>query len=109
MKKVVAQRKDIAFYLILFPLVQIHPESYKKTQAVMCEKSLVKALEMLENAYAKKPIPEPSCKTTAIDENLNLGKRLGISGTPTLIMPGGDILGPVSTAEEIIAQVDKLK
>jgi thiol:disulfide interchange protein DsbC len=109
MKKVVEQRKDIAFYLILYPLVQIHPEAYKKTQAVMCEKSLAKALEMLEDAYAKKPIPNPTCKDKVIDENLKLGKRLGITGTPTLIMPGGAILKPVSTADEIIAEIDRLK
>jgi thiol:disulfide interchange protein DsbC len=109
MKKVVEQRKDIAFYLILYPLVQIHPEAYKKTRAVMCEKSPVKALEMLEDAYAKKNLPDPSCKTRAIDENLKLGKLLGINSTPTLIMPNGAILGRISSAEDIIAEIDKLK
>jgi len=106
MKKIVEQRKDIAFYVILLP---IHPTAVKKTRAVMCQKSLAKALEMLEDAYAQKPIPEPSCKSRVIDDNLKLGRQLGINGTPTVIMPNGDITRQIDSAEEIIAEVDKLK
>ena len=82
MKTITEERKDIAFYIIMFPL-KIHPEAYKKAKAIVCEKSLI----LLEDAFNKKPIPEPKCETTSIDENIKLAEKLGISSAPTLILP----------------------
>jgi thiol:disulfide interchange protein DsbC len=86
-KKVVQERKDVAFYKKMFPL-KIHPEAYEKSKTIVCEKSL----EMLENAFEKKPLPKPKCETTAVDENIKLAEKLGISGTPALIMPDGRLI-----------------
>jgi thiol:disulfide interchange protein DsbC len=55
MKKVVADRKDIAFYIKLFPL-KSNLEAYEKSKAILCEKSL----SLLEDAFAKKPLPKPN-------------------------------------------------
>jgi len=35
MKKVVSERKDIAFYIILYPL-PMHKEAYGKSKAIIC-------------------------------------------------------------------------
>ena len=48
MKKVVRERKDIAFYIKMFPL-KIHPGAYDKAKTIVCEKSL----KLLEDAYQK--------------------------------------------------------
>lgn len=102
MKKVIQGRKDVAFYIKLFPIVQIHPEAYQKAKAIACEKSNEKALRMLEDAFAKKPLPEPSCETDLVDKTIELGKRLAIRGTPTIIfMDGSRISGAVSMDELI--------
>ena len=74
--KVVKQRKDIVFFIKLFPLKSIHPDSYRKSKAIACEKDKAKALKMLEDAFAKKPVPQPSCDTKTIDDNLALGEKL---------------------------------
>lgn len=87
LKKVIAENKDIVFYLKLMPL-KIHPDSYWKSQSIMCSGSL----QMLEDNFEKKPIPRPSCQSPVIEENLRLATELGISGTPTLIMPDGFVL-----------------
>jgi thiol:disulfide interchange protein DsbC len=87
MKKVVKERKDIAFYIKLFPL-KIHPNAYDKAKAIVCEKSLT----MLENSLEKKTVPAPRCKTSVVDENMKLAAKLGITGTPTLVMPDGRVI-----------------
>ena len=87
MKKVVKERKDIVFYLKMFPL-KIHPNAYDKAKAIVCEKSLA----MLENSLEKKTVPAPKCKTSVIDENLKLAEKLGITGAPTLVMPDGRVI-----------------
>lgn len=102
MKKVIKDRKDIAFYTILFPL-PMHKEAYGKSKAIICEQSL----ELLEAAFENKPMPAPSCETTVIDQNIKLGEKLGISGTPAVIFPNGMLIPGAMDAAEIIKKIDK--
>jgi len=87
MKKIIEERKDIVFYIKLFPL-PIHPEAYEKSKAIVCEKSLA----LLEEAFDKKPLPKPNCETSMIDENIKLAEKLGISSVPVLILPDGRVI-----------------
>lgn len=103
MKKISEKRKDIAFYLKLFPLVKIHPKAYEKSMAIVCKKSL----ELLEDNFAGKKLPPPECKTKEIDENLKLGERLGITGTPTIIFPDGSIVPGAMDANALISRIDR--
>ena len=84
LKKIVSERKDIAFYLKLVPL-KFHPDAYWKSQSILCAKSM----QRLEDNFEKKPIPRPDCETKVVDETSKLAEELGISGTPTLILPDG--------------------
>jgi thiol:disulfide interchange protein DsbC len=102
MKKVLTERKDIAFYIILYPL-PMHKEAYGKSKAIICEKSL----ELLEAAFEKKPLPAPTCETKVIDENMKLAEKLGISGTPAVIFPDGIVVPGFMEAEAIIKRIDK--
>ena len=102
MKKVIEKRKDIAFYLKLFPL-PMHTDSARKSKAIMCENSL----SMLDDAFAKKPIPDPKCDTTVIDDNIKLAAKLGINGTPNHIFPDSTLVPGAIDADKIIEAVDK--
>jgi thiol:disulfide interchange protein DsbC len=100
MKKVIEKRKDIAFYIKMFPL-KIHPGAYEKAKAIVCEKSL----SLLDDAFAKKQLPKPKCETSVVDENLKLGEKLGISGAPALIMPDGRLIPGAKEADALIELV----
>ena len=102
-KKVLEKRKDIAFYIKLFPLAKLHPKAYEKSMAIVCEKSL----KLLEDSFAGKSIPEAKCKTSELDENLKLGERFGLRGTPAIILPGGGIVPGYKDADSIISLIDK--
>lgn len=106
LKKVVEQRKDIAFYFKMYPLVQIHPQAYKKSMAIVCEKSNEKALGLLDDVFAKKTIPDATCETKIIDENMALASKLGISSTPILILGDGRIVKGALKAEDLIKAID---
>ena len=95
-------RKDIAFYLVMFPL-KIHPEAYNKAKAIVCEKSLA----LLEDSFAKKQLPVPKCKTTVVDANLKLAERLGITSAPTLVMPDGRVLSGYMAANDLKELIDR--
>jgi thiol:disulfide interchange protein DsbC len=101
MKKVVKQRKDIAFYIRLFPL-KMHPDSYWKSKSIICNKSM----QMLDDNFSKKPIPRNECKTAVVDNTIKAAGRLKITGTPTLIFGNGVIQAGAMSADDLIKLVD---
>jgi len=103
MKKVLEKRKDVVFYLKLFPLVKLHPKAYEKSMAIACKKSL----ELLEDNFAGKKLPPPECKTKEIDENLKLGEKLGLRGAPAIILPDGGIVPGAMGADALISRIDR--
>ncbi len=101
LKKVVAKRMDIAFYLKLLPL-KIHPDAYWKSKSILCEKSLT----LLDENYEKKPIPKIDCPMPELDKTEEFAKKNGISGTPTIVFPNGSIYeGPID-ADKLIKLID---
>ncbi len=86
MEKVVEERKDIVFFIKLFPLAA-HRNAYWKAIAIQCSRSL----KMMEDNFEGKPIPHVACGTKEIDDNIMLAAFLGITGTPTLILPDGTV------------------
>lgn len=101
MKQVIDKRKNIAFYLFLYPL-PMHKEAYKKSQAVLCEKSL----SLLDDAFAGKTLPEPKCSTEQVERNLALGAAVKIEGTPTIIREDGALYNGARQADAIILWID---
>jgi len=100
MKKVIEKRKDIAFFIKMYPL-PMHKGAYDEAKAIVCEKSLT----LLDDAFAKKPLPAPKCDTKAIDDNIKLAEKLGIRGTPAIILPDGIIVPGYKDADSIIALI----
>lgn len=103
MKKVVQTRKDIAFYIKMFPL-PMHKEAYGKSKSIVCSGSV----KTLDDAFNGKPLPPANCNSNEVDNNIKLAKTMGISGTPAIIFPDDTIWPGSLTAEQIIEFVDKL-
>ena len=103
MKQVIEKRKDIAFYIKLFPL-PMHKDAYGKAKAIACGNF---SLALLDDAFEKKPLPEAKCETTVIDDIMKLAEKLGINGTPAIIFPDGRLVPGALDADAIIKAVDK--
>ena len=97
MKQVLQVRKDIVFYVLLYPL-SFHKDAYWKSKSILCNRSL----KMLEEAFARKEIPRLECDTKEIDENIRLAEALGITGTPTLVLPDGRVHSGTLPAKQLI-------
>lgn len=97
------KRKDVAFYLVLYPLPQLHPDSYRKSKSIICEKSI----KLFNEAVEGKAIPNPKCDTKVIDDNIKLAEKIGITGTPTVIMPDGRIVRGALKMEDILKKLEK--
>lgn len=97
MHKVISSRPDIAFFIKMFPL-KSHPKAYDKAKAIVCKKSLA----MLEDSLNGKELPAPTCETDQVDKSIELGQRIGVRSTPTLIHPDGRIIPGYKPADKII-------
>lgn len=104
MKQIVAQRKDIAFYIKFMPL-PFHKDAYWKAKSIVCNKSL----KMLEDNFAGKEIAKTDCATKEVDDSMKLAASFGISGTPALILPDGRLKVGAMPEAELIGLIDGKK
>ncbi len=88
--------KDVTIYTFIFPILS--EDSTTKGKGIWCSKDRVKAWnDLLLNNVT--PSASPNCDNP-IAENLEFGRRKGISGTPTLFLGDGQrIPGAISAAE----------
>jgi len=100
-KKAVAKDPDVAFLVMPYPRNPKDLATYRKCQAVICSKSE----KLLDDAFAGKALPEPDCKTGAVDDTIRLTERLKIEGTPTMILPDGRKISGYMEAEALLALI----
>ncbi|PCI45295.1 MAG: protein-disulfide isomerase [Proteobacteria bacterium] len=94
---------DIKIYTFLFPLESIHPNAKAKSESIWCAENQHEALlqVMLEN----KTLAKATCDTP-IAANIALARKLGISGTPTLISGDGRKRSGSSNAAQLKAWLE---
>jgi len=101
---------DVTIYTFLFPLEQLHPDAANKARAIWCSADRAKAWTdwVLNNQMPK---AATNCDTP-IDKIAALGRKLGVSSTPTLILQDGKrILGayPAKEIEQALEAAAKTK
>ncbi len=100
LREVVDSHPEIVFYIKLVPFKQ---GSRQVAQTILCNKSM----EQLEKAFAGESLPEPKCESDIITNNLTLANKLGISGTPSSILPNGIIVPGYKSAEELVKAIEE--
>lgn len=96
LKKLAEIDKDVAIYVMLFPL-PMHPGAYEKARTIVETMSH----DFLDKAFDGKDIPKPTKEDSkkAIEEIVKFANAHGISGTPTMVMPDGTIQVGMRDAE----------
>jgi thiol:disulfide interchange protein DsbC len=100
-KQIGEKRKDIAFYIKMYPL-PFHKDAYWKAKSIVCNNSI----QLLQDCFDKKEIAKTDCTTDEVDNTLKLAKSLGIDGTPAIILPDGRLRMGVMPEEELIKLID---
>jgi thiol:disulfide interchange protein DsbC len=98
-RKAAAKDADTAFYVMPYPRNAGDKATYRKCLAVVCAKSE----KLLDDAYAGKELPAPTCKSDAVDKTMRLADRLKIQGTPTMILPDGRVVSGFMEADAVLA------
>ena len=93
---------DITIYLFLMPI--LGADSTEQARNVWCSKDKAKAWSDLMTADKPVPPSSPGCDTSALTRNVEFGRKMRITGTPTLVFASGNrVPGAISSA-----QVEKL-
>jgi thiol:disulfide interchange protein DsbC len=102
--KELTKLNDVTIYTFLMPILS--PDSLEKSNRIWCSSDRVKAWNdwMVEG---KEPKGKGDCDTTAVKEAVEFGRKLAISGTPTLFfMDGTRVPGavPIDQIEKFLNQ-----
>ncbi len=96
---------NVTIYTFLYPILS--PDSLEKSNQVWCAPNKSKAWNdwMLDN---KAPEGKGECDTTAVRKTVELGQKLGISGTPTLFFTDGERIPGAVPLAQIEKKLDQL-
>ena len=100
---------NVTIYTFLLPILS--PDSMEKSNKIWCSTDKAKAWNewMLEG---KAPTGKTTCDTSAVKKTVDLGQKLGISGTPTLFFAdGARVPGavPLAQIEKMLEQAPSAK
>ena len=91
---------NITVYLFLYPI--LGQDSVDKSRNIWCAKDRAKAWQ--DAMLREQPAASANCDTSALQRNVELGRKHKINGTPTLISTDGNrVPGAINTA-----QIEKL-
>ncbi|MDR3213135.1 MAG: DsbC family protein [Azoarcus sp.] len=89
--------KDVTIYTFLYPILS--PDSESTSRHIWCAKDKAAAWgDWIVDGKTPKPA---TCDSAAIDRNVQLGKKLRITGTPTLFFADGSRIGGYLDADGV--------
>ncbi|MBL8397674.1 MAG: DsbC family protein [Candidatus Accumulibacter sp.] len=102
--KDLAKLDNVTIYTFLYPILS--PDSLEKSNKIWCASDKAKAWNewMIDG---KTPGGRGDCDTTAVNKTVELGRKLNISGTPTLFFLDGERIPgaiPIAKIEQKLSQ-----
>jgi thiol:disulfide interchange protein DsbC len=88
---------DVTVYMFLYPILS--PDSTDKSKSIWCAKDKGKVWQDL--MVRDQPVPKASCDTTALDRNIDFGKKHKVTGTPTLFFADGSRVPGAVNAQQV--------
>ena len=96
-------KRGIAVNYVLFPLA-MHKGADKKAEAVWCSANRNTAYT---DAMNGKDPGEKTC-SNPVAELTEIGKSMGVDGTPALFTPDGDHVGGYMTPDQLVQRLDQI-
>lgn len=100
-----AKLDNVTIHVFPFPLQGLHPDALGKAVSVWCSSNQANAWrDLLINNI--QPTAKPSC-VNPLEQNLALGEKMGVVGTPTLMRSDGKQQAGALKASEIDYWLDE--
>ena len=102
-EQVLQKADDITLYVFMFPVIR--PDLADHSKAVWCSADRSKA--WVDLALSNKvPAARPDCPNP-VEKNVQLGQRLGVTSTPTLIFASGERVSGLLQLADLNEELDK--
>ena len=102
-EQVLQKADDFTLYVFMFPVIR--PDLADHSKAVWCSADRSKAwIELALNN--KVPAAKPDC-ANPVEKNMQLGQRLGVSATPTLIFMNGERVSGLLQLADLNEELEK--
>jgi len=85
---------------LMFPRAGLNSDSYKEAVSVWCANDQGQAMTI---AKSGRQVEEKKCQNP-VAEQYQLGKQIGIRGTPTMILDTGKVIPRYLTAAQLLAE-----
>ncbi|QIB66861.1 DsbC family protein [Kineobactrum salinum] len=88
---------------VAYPRAGLGTEGYRKLATAWCAEDRPTTLTRLKSGEA---VPESVCKDNPIASQYELGKNMGVRGTPAIITSSGQMIPGYQSAEELMRTLD---
>ncbi|MEO8021198.1 DsbC family protein [Polaromonas sp.] len=88
---------DVTVYMFLYPILSA--DSGEKSKNIWCAKDKAKVWQDL--MVRDQPVASASCDVSAMERNIEFGKKYRITGTPTVIFADGSRVPGAISAREV--------
>ena len=95
-------KHGISVHYLSFPRSGLNSPSYKKAVAVWCSKDRNQAMTLAKNGET---VPDVNCDNPVQKEYL-LGQRVGIQGTPAIVLEDGSLLPGYVPADKLARELE---
>jgi thiol:disulfide interchange protein DsbC len=101
LERTLAGVNDVTVYNLLYPITSLHPDAEKKAHAIWCAKDRVSSwTSWMREQQAPKTVSAP-CKDDPVSSLQDLGHKLRVSSTPTMLFPSGKRVSGALAADEL--------
>jgi thiol:disulfide interchange protein DsbC len=96
---------DVTVYTFLFPIPELHADAVARSRSIWCSPDRAKAWSqwLLEKKASEGPA---SCGADPVEQLQALGRKLHITGTPTMFLASGRRVAGAMTAAELNELLD---
>ena len=95
------QKAGISIHYIPFPRGGNEGPGYQELQAVWCAKDRNKAMDIAKGALQGQ-LKTNNCALASVNQGFALGNKLGVMGTPSVLLPTGQIIPGYLPAKRFI-------
>ena len=101
LERTLAGVNDVTVYNLLYPITNLHPDSENKAHAIWCAKDRASTwTSWMREQQAPKTVSAP-CKDDPVSSLQDLGHKLRVSSTPTMLFPSGKRVSGALPANEL--------
>ena len=98
---------NVTIYTFLFPLKNLHPNAENVAKQIWCSSNPYEAWE--EYMILNNPPSALATCDNPVQKNINLGRNIGVTGTPTLFFQDGTRVSGAMSHENISKMLDEIK